>query len=143
MRLLEIFGRENFKELLSSFRDDREAVPTQRMKRRSFGPMGMTPIFALFVVLCFSSPTLAASPDPQRGREFAQTNCARCHSIDRTGSSPRYPAPPFRELHNRYPVEALEESLAEGIVTGHVDMPEFQLSPDQIDDLIAFLKTLE
>jgi cytochrome c len=53
------------------------------------------------------------------------------------------PAPPFRELHNRYPVETLEESLAEGIVTGHADMPQFQLSPDQIDDLIAFLKTLE
>jgi mono/diheme cytochrome c family protein len=103
----------------------------------------MISLFALLVVLCLPAATLADSPDPQRGKEFAQANCAQCHSIERTGSSPRSPAPPFRELHNRYPVETLEESLAEGIVTGHADMPEFELSPDQIDDLIAFLKTLE
>ena len=104
--------------------------------------MTKMPVFALLSVLCFTSATLAASPDPQRGKEFAQANCAQCHSIERSGTSPRYPAPPFRELQNRYPVETLEEALAEGIVTGHADMPEFQLSPDQIDDFIAFLKTL-
>jgi len=37
----------------------------------------------------------------------------------------------------------LSESLAEGIVTGHPDMPEAQLDPDQIHDLLSFLKTLE
>jgi cytochrome c len=52
-------------------------------------------------------------------------------------------APPFRTLHRRYPVETLHEALAEGIVTGHPTMPEFRLDPDQIGDLIAFLKSLE
>jgi hypothetical protein len=52
-------------------------------------------------------------------------------------------APPFRDLHRRYPVESLEESLAEGIVTGHPAMPEFQLPSDQIGDFVNFLKTLE
>jgi hypothetical protein len=33
--------------------------------------------------------------------------------------------------------------LAEGIVTGHPTMPEFRLDPDQIENLIAYLKTLE
>jgi cytochrome c len=28
-------------------------------------------------------------------------------------------------------------------VTGHPTMPEFRLDPDQIGDLIAFLKSLE
>ena len=41
--------------------------------------------------------------------------------------------------HKRYPVE----TLAEGIQTGHPTMPEFQLEPDQIGDLLAYLKTLE
>jgi cytochrome c len=103
----------------------------------------MTLVLALLALICFFSDTLADSPDPQRGKTFARTNCARCHSIERSGSSPLSPAPPFRELHKRYPVETLEESLAEGIVTGHAGMPEFELSPDQIDDLIAFMKTLE
>ena len=79
----------------------------------------------------------------QRGLIFARTNCARCHSIDAVSPSPLKIAPAFRTLHERYPVEQLEEPLAEGIVTGHPSMPEFQLDPGQIADFIAFLKTLE
>jgi cytochrome c len=79
----------------------------------------------------------------QRGLTFARANCARCHSIDKVTASPLKLAPPFRELHNRYPVETLEEALGEGIVTGHPNMPEFRLDPDQIGDLISYLKWLE
>jgi cytochrome c len=46
-------------------------------------------------------------------------------------------------LHKRYPIETLAESLAEGIQTGHPTMPEFRLEPDQIHDLLSYLKTLE
>jgi hypothetical protein len=66
-----------------------------------------------------------------------------CHSIDKFSESPLKLAPPFRTLHKRYPVETLEESLAEGIMTGHPSMPEFRFRPDQVSDFIAFLKTLE
>lgn len=78
----------------------------------------------------------------QRGRAFAQTNCASCHAIGRVGESPLRIAPPFRTLHLRYPVENLVESLAEGIRTAHPAMPEFQLDGAQIGDLIAYLKSL-
>lgn len=82
-------------------------------------------------------------PKQQRGLTFARANCARCHSIDKITASPLEAAPPFRELHKRYPVETLEEALGEGIVTGHPNMPEFRLDPDQIGDLISYLKWLE
>ena len=90
-------------------------------------------------------PTLAASTEPraQRGRTFAQANCAQCHAIGQVGESPLRIAPPFRKLHERYPVETLAEALAEGIVTGHPSMPEFRLDVAQIKDLIAYLKSLE
>ena len=65
------------------------------------------------------------------------------HSIDKVTASPLKLAPPFRELHNRYPVESLEEALGEGIVTGHPNMPEFRLDPGQVGDLISYLKSLE
>jgi hypothetical protein len=52
-------------------------------------------------------------------------------------------APPFRELHKRYPIESLAEAFAEGISTGHPTMPEFQLPPDQINDLLSFMRTLQ
>jgi mono/diheme cytochrome c family protein len=88
---------------------------------------------------------VAAQQDPkvQRGKTFAQTNCASCHAVGPVGDSPLPEAPPFRTLHERYPVESLSEALAEGIVTGHPTMPEFRLDPDQITDLISYLKSLE
>ena len=82
-----------------------------------------------------------SDPAVERGRAFAQTNCARCHAIGPTGDSRLPEAPPFRTLHERYPVEDLVESLAEGIKTTH-PMPELQLEPAEIDDFLAYLKSL-
>jgi cytochrome c len=98
------------------------------------------PIALMFIAL---TPAVAASPDEQRGKTFALNNCARCHAIDRVSQSPLKIAPAFRTLHKRYPIETLAESLAEGIQTGHPTMPEFRLDPDQINDLLSYLKTLE
>ncbi len=95
------------------------------------------------LTLLLIAPALAASPSEERGKTFALNNCARCHSIDRVTQSPLKIAPPFRALHKRYPVETLAEALAEGVQTGHPTMPEFQLDPDQIHDLLSYLKTLE
>ncbi|MBK3425862.1 c-type cytochrome, partial [Methylobacterium ajmalii] len=78
-----------------------------------------------------------------QGAALARTHCARCHAVGRTGPSPLRAAPPFRDLHARYPVEELAESLAEGIRTGHPGMPEFRFDPDQAEDLIRYLKSLE
>jgi len=97
----------------------------------------------VLIALMLMSPAFAASSPEQRGKVFARTHCARCHSINRTGQSPFNPAPPFRTLHLRYPIETLGEALAEGISTGHPAMPESELSPDQIHDLLSFLKTLQ
>lgn len=76
------------------------------------------------------------------GKRFAEQNCAGCHSIKNEGKSPHKDAPPFREIHTYYPLDGLEESFAEGIVTGHPDMPVFTLAPLQIADLIAFMESL-
>lgn len=106
------------------------------------------PVVAAIIVAFALLPQIAGSeealsPAAQRGLVFVRTNCARCHSVDRVGPSPLRIAPPFRTLHERYPVESLQEALAEGIVTGHPTMPEFQLDPGQVGDVIAYLKSLE
>jgi cytochrome c len=88
-------------------------------------------------------PAQAEHGNVERGFIFARQHCSICHAIQKTGESPQKLAPPFRELHLRYPVEELAESLGEGIRTGHPMMPEFQLDPDQIEDFLAYLKSLE
>ncbi len=100
-------------------------------------------LYQLSFALLMITPALALSPAEQRGKTFALTNCARCHSIDRVTESPLKIAPPFRTLHLRYLVETLGEAFAEGIYTGHPTMPTFQLDPDQIHDLLSYLKSFE
>jgi mono/diheme cytochrome c family protein len=111
-----------------------------RLSEMCIGKFGWIAIVAAVGIVSMGE---AYAQSAQRGLIFARTNCARCHSIDKVTESPLKIAPPFRTLHNRYPVESLEESLAEGIVTGHQNMPEFRLERDQIGDFIAYFKTLE
>lgn len=98
-------------------------------------------ILLIAAALAVSGQAQAASV--AHGRALAATNCGVCHSIDRSGSSPEPKAPPFRTLGQSYPVEDLQESLAEGIITGHRQMPQFQFNAADVDDLVAFLKSLQ
>ena len=101
-------------------------------------------VLAISVAALLSANTIRAEePAVQRGRAFAQANCAGCHAIGSIGDSALPKAPPFRTLHQRYPVENLVEAFAEGIRTAHRTMPEFELDQQQIDNLIAYLKSLE
>ncbi len=90
-----------------------------------------------------AAPAMAQSGRAQRGQTFAQTNCSQCHAIGRVGESPIPEAPPFRTLHTRYPIEDLAEAFAEGITTGHPSMPQFELDPAQINDLLAYLQSIQ
>lgn len=100
---------------------------------------------ALMLASVCAATAMAQQEEPalQRGRMFTQNNCASCHSIDRITASPLAIAPPFRDLHKKYPIEDLAEAFAEGISTGHPTMPQFRLDPGQIGDLLAFMKSLE
>jgi mono/diheme cytochrome c family protein len=77
------------------------------------------------------------------GEDIAGRLCASCHAIDRTSSSPHPDALPFRQISLRYPVRSLEESLGEGIVVGHADMPSFQLEPPEIDALLSYIDAIQ
>jgi cytochrome c len=110
------------------------------MRRPAATPAGT---LALLALLLQADIATAWDRQVKQGETLARTNCARCHAVGRAGASPLWEAPPFRELHTRYPVEDLGEALAEGIRTGHPSMPEFRFDPDQAEALIAYLKSLE
>ena len=118
-------------------------------------PMLFTLLAAAALSACAAfpeAPSSSGGPEPRaeasaeavmRGQILAQTRCAACHAIGPTGASPMAEAPPFRELHTRYPVRFLQEALAEGLTTAHPAMPQVELAPDEIRDLIAYLESLE
>lgn len=104
------------------------------------------PLLLAFVILL---PATNATPAQYNkdgniafGKAMASKFCAQCHSIEKQGPSPLAVAPPFRELSSRWPLSHLEEALAEGIVTGHDDMPEFELNPTEIINLLSFIDSI-
>jgi mono/diheme cytochrome c family protein len=100
--------------------------------------------FLLMAALLATAVPAAAQDDSiAKGHALAEEKCARCHAVGAEGESTLPIAPPFRTLSERYPVEHLEEALAEGIVSGHPAMPEFEFEPDEIAVLIAYLKSVQ
>ena len=98
----------------------------------------------LVAALTLASPAFAKS-NAARGLKIAQRNCAACHAVGRTGASANPKSPPFRTLAQRYPLSELEESLGEGIMVSHEgpEMPAFEFSPGQIEDLMAYLGAIQ
>ena len=98
----------------------------------------------LLAVAVLSIMPLARADDQQvaYGRKLVEENCSRCHAVTSTDKSAHEDAPAFRMLSLRYPIEALAETLAEGISTGHPDMPEFVASPAQIDAIIVYVRSI-
>ena len=66
-----------------------------------------------------------------------------CHAIGKSGDSADKGALALRTLSSRYPVEALEEALGEGFMSGHPDMPEFKFDADDVGAIIAYLKSIQ
>ena len=98
---------------------------------------------AVLVAIGFGSAGQAA-PDRRlvEGHQLAVERCSRCHAVERRGRSPLAAAPPFRTLGRRYPVESLDEALAEGIMVGHANMPSDPWEAPDIDRFIAYLESI-
>jgi cytochrome c len=99
---------------------------------------------ALLCLLVMAASSLAAEQDlSNKGKALITANCSRCHAIGTEGDSPHPEAPPFRTLSSRYPIDSLQEALAEGIVSGHPDMPIFVFSPQDVEAIILYLESIQ
>lgn len=118
------------------------------MTRRRIAFRGLLSAIAL-AALVGQAPAPRAQVAPQvvtpveRGRVIADQECSSCHAIGLDGESPFEGAPRWRDLHRRFDVADLAEALAEGIMVGHEAMPSRAFAPDEVDGLIAYLKSLE
>jgi cytochrome c len=106
--------------------------------------MRLAPFLLLVVFSALAGVTIARSETAieTKGKKILEANCSRCHAIGETGTSPHAQAPPFRTVVTRYAPANLAEALAEGIASGHPDMPEFVFEPAEIDAIVAYLDNL-
>ena len=85
--------------------------------------------------------------DLTRGQSIAEQTCLRCHTKFKGDPLPDpniTTAPALASFGQRWPLENLEEALAEGITVSHdnMTMPEFSFTPQSIADLLSYMKQL-
>jgi mono/diheme cytochrome c family protein len=98
-------------------------------------------------LIAFGMAALSAEVQAQEavghGHDLVQVHCARCHAVGAQDISPLPAAPAFRTLSRNYPISALEEALAEGILTGHPEMPQLAFAPDDVAAIIAYIESIQ
>lgn len=95
-----------------------------------------------FILAAGMSAPVAAGADKDlaaTGKAIVEKLCSRCHAVGKDDTSTLPIAPPFRTFASKWPVESLEEALAEGIITGHPGMPVFEFNPNEIAAIIEHL----
>ncbi len=102
-------------------------------------PLRLSVLFALLSGgLAAAAPAFAAG-NAQAGHTLAQVWCSSCHMVDLSGQG-RDTAPPFPEIAKRKTAD--RAWLRAWLVSPHPPMPNFNLSRQQIDDIVAYLDSL-
>ncbi len=89
------------------------------------------------------APSAAPAASSLRGLALARANCGSCHAIASEPNSPNSAAPRFADLQRLSPDKPIEEIVADGIMVRHSPMPWFAPGPDDMDDLMAYIKGIQ
>ena len=93
-------------------------------------------------VVALASVARSAVADDQllaRGQAIAAHKCSPCHAIGRHDARPHDIVLPFRDFHERYPIPMLVEAKESGVISGHDEMPGFELSESEMRALLAYI----
>ncbi len=106
--------------------------------------MRLPGVFRLLLTLSLIAPAAVRAQDAignaAAGRRLATGWCSNCHGGDPSAAEPLMPAPYFAEIANRRDTTGYK--LRVFLRTPHTRMPNYVLSPDEIDDLVAYIMSL-
>ena len=96
---------------------------------------------AACLLTCLAAgPALAQETAVERGEALSRQLCALCHLVGETASGATDAVPTFHAIAN-------SEGMTEGRIRGfiydpHPQMPSLQLPENQIDDIVAYIRSL-
>ena len=100
----------------------------------------VTAALAGFLALALSAHgTVADGQLLARGQAVAAQKCSPCHAIGHYDPRPHDIVLPFRDFHERYPIPMLVEARESGVISGHDEMPGFDLSESEMRALLAYI----
>jgi mono/diheme cytochrome c family protein len=99
---------------------------------------------ALIAVLTLAAAPALAQPEPgdaRAGQRLAATWCANCHQVAPGGPGPSTDAAsPFAAIAAMPSTTSM--SLRVFLQTPHANMPDYRLTREQMDDVVAYLLSL-
>jgi len=118
---------------------------TAAPRRGSMNPMTMRMRgLATLLLLGLAAGPALAQPEPgdvRAGRRLAATWCANCHQIGAGGPGPASDAaPPLPAIAAMPSTTSL--SLRVFLQTPHATMPDYRLTREEMDDVIAYILSL-
>jgi len=81
----------------------------------------------------------AAAQNAERGHQLAARWCSSCHAVDKSAVN-RTEAPSFMSIAASHRDD--RAWLRAWLMSSHPSMPDMNLTRVEIDDIVAFLKTL-
>ncbi len=110
-------------------------------KRRSISKAGLGLCFTLAAMNIAGANNTALTKQQMDGRMIAQKLCADCHAVTRHDRSPTAvnANTAFRDLHKRYPIKMLVDSISSGMIAGHDEMPAFIFSQPDMAALLSYI----
>ncbi len=97
----------------------------------------------ILATLPLAAPARAQDP-VVRGHKLAETFCAECHAIGKTGKSPNEAAPPFRRFGSLFDLDSFPRRvMMHGLASNHPDMPQFDMSARDAVALRDYIRTLQ
>lgn len=96
--------------------------------------------FVIALGLAAFQPVYALE-NPAKGKVLAGQWCSSCHLVSPDQASAKADAPPFMTIAKRSDKDL--ERLAVFLIDPHPKMPNFNLSRQQISDIIGFIRTLK
>ena len=98
--------------------------------------------FATAVTLALSGAAAAQDADVAAGKAYAEQICAACHAVQPGEmDSPLYEAPPFQDVADTPGMTEL--ALSVWLQSSHPTMPNIILEPDDMRNVIAYIRSLE
>jgi mono/diheme cytochrome c family protein len=102
--------------------------------------MALTTRGAAVLVLAALAASPAGAGEAQKGAVIAKRWCASCHVVSKDQTSAVADAPSFFDIALR---RTDRKALSNFLVDPHPPMPDMHLSRREIDDIVAYIRSLD
>ncbi len=78
----------------------------------------------------------------RQGAALAEKNCGGCHAMGAMGVGLNKDATVFQDMFRKHQFYALRRPVTKAVLATHEKMPQFKVSPQDVDTIIAYINSI-